>query len=208
MPSRPINRSRRWRAARRSHPARRPPGQRGSPHQRAIRRLVLEIKSREPLFGLFHSGVDWRAMASLVDASRPVRVEVERSLQLGKSRFVPDLVIRCARTQGILLVVEVWHTHAVSVRKRQAFAQAGLAWIEVKSWHVIQRHRRKPLPVLDWGGPGLPSAPIQFDMFDVLDERRAPPHSPELGAPLRQQLLRSQTTAHASRPFASSVDNA
>ena len=167
------SRTRRWRAARRTQRQRRPPDPRGTPHQRAINRLMLEIKSREPVYALFHSGVAWQALAALLDPGRPVRVEVERTLRLGKSRFVPDLVIKCARTERILLVIEVWHTHVVSARKKQAFAAAGLPWIEVKSWHVVERRRRRPLPVLDWGGPGLPRAPVQFDLFHCPSSRPA-----------------------------------
>jgi hypothetical protein len=97
----------------------------GTPHDRAIRRLAMELKAREGLMGLFHAGISWRALGCLVDLSTPVLVEHEKSIKIGHSRFVPDLVVRCPRTGRILLVIEVWHTHAVSGRKKAAFQAAG-----------------------------------------------------------------------------------
>lgn len=128
----------------------------------------MELKAREGLMGLFHAGVTWRALGCLVDPSNPVLVEHEKSIKIGSSRFAPDLVVRCPRTDRILLVIEVWHTHAVTARKKAAFQAAGFPWIEVRSWHVISRYRKRPLPVIDWGGPGLPAGPEQFGLFDVV----------------------------------------
>lgn len=122
--------------------------------------------------GLFHAGVTWRAFRLLVSPTASIRVELERSLRVGGKLFVPDLIVRCGRTSQVLLVVEVWHTHAVSIKKRSAFNQAGFPWIEVRSWHVLSRHRRRALPVLDWGGMGLPSGPEQFDLFCTSKARR------------------------------------
>lgn len=99
-------------------------------------------------------------------------VEQEKAIRIGSRRFVPDLVVRCTRTNRILLVVEVWHPHAVGGHKKAAFQAAGFRWIEVRSWHFISRHRRRPLPVLDWDGPGLPTGPKQFGLFDLVPPSR------------------------------------
>ncbi|RYH66101.1 MAG: hypothetical protein EON54_05220 [Alcaligenaceae bacterium] len=104
-------------------------------------------------------------MGSLVDPGISILVHTEQALKLGTRRYIPDLVVRCARSNRILLVVEVWHTHAVSASKKAAFTSAGFPWIEVRSWHVISRFRKRPLPVLDWGGPGLPAGPEQYALF-------------------------------------------
>lgn len=156
---------RRHNARRTQHPSRRGDPE-GTPHQRAIRRLAMEIGAREQLMGLFHGGVSWRALACLVDPRKAVSLQAEKAIRIGGKRFVPDLVVRCGRTDSILLVVEVWHTHSVTERKKDAFASANLPWIEVRSWHVISRFRKRPLPVLDWGGPGLPEPPGQGRLFD------------------------------------------
>lgn len=115
---------------------------------------------------LFHGGVTWRAFQLLVSPTSGVEVQTEKSMQVGSKRFVPDLIVRCRRTGRVLLVVEVWHSHAVTPRKKAAFNQAGLPWIEVLSWHVLARRRRFCLPVLDWGGALLPPAPEQFGLFE------------------------------------------
>lgn len=166
MPSKTSRNSRRQHFARRTQAKRRLADPLGTPHQRAIRRLALEVAAREGLWGWFHAGVTWRAMGSLVDPGIPVFVHTEQALKLGTRRYVPDLVVRCARSNRILLVVEVWHTHAVSASKKAAFTSAGFPWIEVRSWHVISRFRKRPLPVLDWGGAGFPTAPKQYALFD------------------------------------------
>jgi len=119
--------------------------------------------------GLFHAGVTWRAFRLLVCPTAVIEVVQERSLLVGGKRFVPDLVVRCGLTHKVLLVVEVWHSHPVSALKKAAFNLAGFSWIEVRSWHVLARSRRLPLPVLDWGGASLPPAPEQFDIFGAED---------------------------------------
>lgn len=179
MTTRTSRNSRRQRNARRTQQNRHPSDPQGTPHDRAIGRLAMELKAREGLIGLFHAGISWRALGCLVDLSKPVVVEHEKSIKIGHSRFVPDLVVRCPRTGRILLVIEVWHTHAVSGRKKAAFQAAGFRWIEVRSWHVIARYRQRPLPVLDWGGPGLPNGPEQFDLFDLVPPSRN--HGPSIG---------------------------
>jgi hypothetical protein len=110
--------SRRRQRARRTRPRRDRVRFAISPHQNAIRRLTMEIGAHEQLMGLFHGGVSWRALACLLDPGRPVTIETEKALLLEGRRFVPDLIVRCAKTYKILLVVEVWHTHPVSKRKK------------------------------------------------------------------------------------------
>ncbi|MGJ7503676.1 hypothetical protein ACSFBF_25190 [Variovorax sp. ZT5P49] len=139
----------------------------------------MELKAREGLMGLFHAGVTWRAFACLVSLTASITVETEKSLKIGRSRFVPDLIVRCVRTHRILLVVEVWHTHTVSAKKKAAYQAAGFPWVEVRSWHVISRVRRQPLPVLDWAGSSLPRPPQQHSLFNAegdwaFDHRRHP----------------------------------
>lgn len=171
MASRVFRHSRQQHRARRTQQNRRPRDPQGTPHERAIRRLAMELKAREGLMGLFHAGVTWRAFSCLVSLSAAVVVETEKSLKIGSNRFVPDVVARCLRTHRILLVVEVWHTHTVCAKKKAAFRAAGLPWVEVRSWHVISRTRRQPLPVLDWAGPGLPQPPEQRSLFNSEGER-------------------------------------
>ena len=172
MASRALKHSRTWHRARRTQRVHRQSDPQGTPHQRAIRRLAMELKAREGIMGLFHAGVTWRAFACLVSLATAVAVETEKPLKLGNSRFVPDLIVRCARTHQILLVVEVWHTHAVSAKKKAAFQVAGFSWVEVRSWHVISRTRRQPLPILDWAGPGLPRPPEQYPLFEFEDGQK------------------------------------
>lgn len=116
---------------------------------------MLEIKAREGLTGWLHDLVE------LLASGEPSSIEVEKAIPIGRRRFVPDLTVRCPRTGRIRLVIEVWHSHAVSARKKAAFAAAGINWIEVRSWQALGRFRKCPLPVLDWGGPELPPAPEQ-----------------------------------------------
>lgn len=74
---------------------------------------------------------------------------------------MPDLTIHCPRTWRILLLIEVWDSHAVTLTKARALGMARIPWIEVKAPHVLARRRSCPLSVLDWGGPGLPTSPHQ-----------------------------------------------
>ena len=161
-------------ARRRNHARRRQRKERAprppvSPHNAAIRRLRMELQAEEGLFCCFHGGVDWRCAQTILPRGSKVRVEIERPLVAGGRRYVPDLKVSCARTCQPLLLIEVWHTHAVNARKRDAYNAHGVPWVEVKSWHVLQRHRRRPLPILDWGGLGMPDAPSQASLFAQLD---------------------------------------
>ena len=187
MPLKTSRHSRRRHFARRTQARRRLADPLEAPHQRAIRRLALEIAVREGLWGWLHAGVTWRAMGSLVDPGSTVLVHAEQALKLGTRRYVPDLVVRCAKSDQILLVVEVWHTHAVSASKKAAFTSAGFPWIEVRSWHVISRFLKRPLSVLDWGGPGFPTGPKQYDLFEA--------EPAALGKPIGEHSNRVKTNA-------------
>ena len=121
-------------------------------HKPAIDRLALELDAREGLTCRFHGGVSWRSTQSLLSKGVLVTVERERGLRIGSHRYVPDLTLRCPRTRKILLLIEVWDSHAVSAKKAQDLCTAGIPWIEVKALHVLARRRIRPLPVLDWGG--------------------------------------------------------
>lgn len=130
-------------------------------HKQAIERLVLEIKAREGLVGWLHDGIALCDLVKLLACGEPSSIEIEKAIPIGRRRYVPDLTVRCSRTGRIQLVIEVWHSHAVSARKKAAFAAAGINWVEVRSYQTMSRFRKCPLPVLDWGGPELPQAPEQ-----------------------------------------------
>lgn len=139
----------------------------GSLHERAIDRLSLELRTSEGMLCLFHSGVGWQALMEVIKKGMPVQLEKGRSVRAGSRRYVPDLIVRCPKTGALILLIEVWHTHAVSQRKRLDFTNAGLPWIEVRASHVLSRFRSKPLPVLDWGGLE-PTPPIQRTIFEEI----------------------------------------
>ena len=136
-----------------------------SPHQKAIRRLTIELEAGEGLFCIFHGGVDWRCARALLPRHARFVVKSECPVWAGGRRFIPDLKILCARTHRALLLIEVWHSHVVSPSKRRAYNRLGIPWVEVNSWHVLQRYRKRPLPILDWGGIGMPDAPFQGALF-------------------------------------------
>jgi len=158
--------TRRRSQARRSQRRARPASSWESPHTAAIRRLRIELLADEGLFCWFHGGVDWRCAQNLLPRGAKVIVEIERPVVAGGRRYVPDLKVTCARTGRPLLLIEVWHTHAVNPTKRRAYNAHGLPWVEVKSWHVLHRYRKRPLPVQDWGGAGMPDAPHQGTLFE------------------------------------------
>ncbi|CAM5788092.1 hypothetical protein RFUL19S_02062 [Rhizobacter fulvus] len=139
------------------------------PHGLAIKRLQVALTTEIGLEARFHSGVDWCGLQRLLPDGGDHHVLRERPLMVGGRRCVPDLTV--TNSDGkILLLVEVWHTHAVDDRKRQAFAAKNLPWIEVRCWHVIARQFGQPLPVLDWGGLWQPAPPAQSDLHCALDQ--------------------------------------
>ena len=128
--------------------------------------MGLDLRASEGLHACFHGGVEWRSFQPLINRGKAVIVETEKTLRVSGRRYIPDLTVRCAQTGQLLLLIEVWHSHAISQAKRKAFDGAGLPWVEVKAWHVVNRFRGHPLAILDWGGVG-PDAPIQIDLFDA-----------------------------------------
>ena len=137
-------------------------GPRASPHRRAIERIALEIKADEGLLGQLHNGMALRHLVLLLACGQPFSVEIEKTIRISGRRFVPDLSVRCVFTERPLLAIEVWHSHAVGIKKKAAYATAGIDWVEVRSWQTLGRFRKQSLAVLDWGGPGLPPGPEQF----------------------------------------------
>jgi hypothetical protein len=159
--------ARRRNQARRPRQRLQPSGRKTStPHRRAIRRLSIELAAEEGLFCVFHGGVDWRCAQHLLPRGAKVAISAETPIVAGGRRYVPDLKVTCPRTHRLLLLIEVWHSHSVSPSKRIAYNLLGVPWVEVLSWHVLHRHRERPLPVLDWGGAGLPEGPCQQSLFD------------------------------------------
>lgn len=157
--------ARRRNQARRSQRKSRPDESNLTTHQRAIKRLSLQLRAEEGLFCIFHGGVDWRCAQRLLPRKARFVVKAECPVWAGGRRYVPDLKVSCARTQRPLLLIEVWHSHAVNPTKRRAYNELGIPWVEVKSWHVLQRYRKRPLAILDWGGMGMPDAPCQGSLF-------------------------------------------
>lgn len=137
----------------------------GSLHKRAIDRLALELRSGEGLICWFHSGVGWQDRLPVISYGAKVQVKKECAIYANGRQYRPDLTIRCDRTGKLLLLIEVWETHAVGERKRRAFAESLLPWIEVRPKQVLSRFRNKPLPVLDWGGLTL-GPPTQYSLFE------------------------------------------
>ena len=157
--------ARRRNQARRSQRKSRPADSARTPHRRAIRRLIMELRAEEGLFCIFHGGVDWRCAQGLLPRNARFVVKAECPVWADGRRYIPDLKVSCARTQRPLLLIEVWHSHAVNPTKRRAYNELGIPWVEVKSWHVLQRYRKRPLAILDWGGVGMPDAPFQGSLF-------------------------------------------
>lgn len=150
----------------------------------------MELMAGEGLMALFHGPVQWRGARYLVTPRQAVKVQVEASLRLGGRRYVPDLIVRCPHTDRILVVIEVWETHAVSGTKRMAYLAAGIPWVEVRAYKAYARFRRRPLAVLDWGGFAEIEPPCQQDLF-AQQPRPALVHvAPE--RPKQQFALRSR----------------
>lgn len=136
-----------------------------SAHQSAIDRIRKELVAGEGLMGMFHGPVQWQGARYLVAPQQAVKVEMETSMRIEGRRYVPDLIVRCAHTNRLLLVIEVWETHAVSGFKRMAYLAAGIPWIEVRAYKAYARFRKRPLAVLDWGGIAEIEPPSQQDLF-------------------------------------------
>jgi hypothetical protein len=134
-----------------------------TPHQRAIRRLQLELTTGEGLRCAFHDGFSVRPeQLELVRPGQPVVVDVERSRVVGGHRIVPDMLIRCATTNVPLLAIEVCASHPVGERKRLLYSRAAITWIEVRALHTSSRFRKMPVCAQDWSGSLLPTEPLQL----------------------------------------------
>lgn len=134
-----------------------------TPHQRAIRRLQLELTTGEGLRCKFHDGLSVRPeQLELVRPGQPVVVEVERSRVIGGHRLVPDILISCALTKVPLLAIEVCASHPVGERKRLVYSRVAITWIEVRALHTLSRFRKMPVCAQDWRGSLLPTEPMQL----------------------------------------------
>lgn len=139
-----------------------------TPHQRAVRRLWLELACGEGLSCLFLNGsVSMGEALALFGAGTAWHARAERGIQIDGRRFIPDLVVSCPVTAQHLLVIEVRASHAIGSAKQQAYASAGLPWIEVSAAHVCNRRRRAPLCAEIWGGSGFPALPEQGQLFQT-----------------------------------------
>lgn len=155
------------RNARRRHNVRQRPSARKtiSNHRRAIDLIQQELLAGKVTIGRFHGGVEWRALQPLFAEGLSVTVRAEEPLKMAGRRYIPDLVVRCRTTGRLVLAIEVWHTHAVSTSKRQAYQIACIPWIEVRAWSVICRRLGHALPILDWGGIVAVESPCQLGLF-------------------------------------------
>ena len=136
------------------------------PHELAIRHLMTAFRREPAVYGRFHSGVDWRACSPLV-ASSDIDVERGHTVRVDSKRYVPDLLVRARVGGKILLLVEVWHTHAVSERKRRAYQALGVRWVEIKCWHILAHRPGAAFPLLDWGGFEGINSPYQSEISMV-----------------------------------------
>lgn len=135
-------------------------------HKKAIELLHAQVRKGLGIPCLLHGGAQWTAMTSLLDRQGDVLVSLGASLLLNGRRWIPDLSVHCRKTGALLLAIEVWHTHSVSPTKRAAYLAAGIPWIEVKAWNVLERVGKKTLSILDWGGIEGVTSPLQGDLFD------------------------------------------
>jgi hypothetical protein len=136
-------------------------------HAKAIELLYDQIRKGTGLLCLFHGGAQWVGLKSLLVGNNGAEIRLESSLRLSDRRWIPDLTVRCQDTGALLLVIEVWHTHAVSATKRRSYLDAKIPWIEVKAWNVIYRVGKKALSILDWGGIAEIDSPCQRELFQV-----------------------------------------
>lgn len=101
-----------------------PPQLAKTPHQRAVHRLYLELRTGEGLNCVFHDGMCVRPeQVCLLPADARIEVRVESGCALGGRRLVPDLLVSCADTGRPLLAIEVCATHPVGLTKQDAYAR-------------------------------------------------------------------------------------
>jgi hypothetical protein len=125
--------------------------------------------------GWFHGGVTWRGAMPLVKEGVHVVVRAEAQLNAAGRRYIPDLLVSCSKSGRILLVIEVWHTHAVSSTKRRAYRSEGIPWVEVRAWAVVCRRPGQHLAILDWGGIESIESPLQLGLFESTEAAVIPP---------------------------------
>lgn len=123
----------------------------------------------------------------LVKKGAHVTVRAEAPLKAAGRRYIPDLLVSCGKSGRVLLVVEVWHTHAVSSIKRRAYQSEGIPWVEVRAWAVVCRRPGQRLPILDWGGIETIESPLQLGLFESTEAAVKPPQE----KPTRLFSLRS-----------------
>lgn len=156
-------------------------------HCRAIELLREEFQAGRNVLGWFHGGVTWRGAVPLVKKGAHVTVRAEAPLKAAGRRYIPDLLVSCGKSGRVLLVVEVWHTHAVSSIKRRAYQSEGIPWVEVRAWAVVCRRPGQRLPILDWGGIETIESPLQLGLFESTEAAVKPPQE----KPTRLFSLRS-----------------
>jgi hypothetical protein len=153
-------------------------------HQRAVRRLHLELFTGEGLTVNFHDGT------SVVETDHPliraddlVTIAVEHRMTLAGRVFSPDILVLCKLTGQPILAVEICASHPIGPAKRAAYDVAGLPWIEVRAAHTCQRFRRRPLCAENWGGPKFPAPPFQTILWPAIDQAKveAPALLPKSG---------------------------
>lgn len=105
-------------------------------------------------------------MKSLLGGRKDAVIKLEKGLLLNGRKWFPDLAVYCESTGALLLAIEVWHTHAVSGRKHASYLAAGIPWIEVKAWNVLERIGKKTVSVLDWGAIAGVRSPFQGQLFE------------------------------------------
>lgn len=135
-------------------------------HKKAIEVFQAQIRKGTGIPCLFHGGAQWTGLKSLLVGNGDALICLGASLRIGNRRWIPDLTVRCKATGTLLLAIEVWHTHSVSPTKRACYLAAGIPWIEVKAWNVLERIGKKTLSILDWGGIAGVESPFQGELFE------------------------------------------
>lgn len=134
-------------------------------HEKAIKLFQAQIRKGNGIPCLFHGGAQWTGLKSLLDGHGDALISLGESLRIGNRRWIPDLTVRSRASGTLLMAIEIWHTHSVSPTKRACYLAAGIPWIEVKAWNVLERVGKKTLSILDWGGIAGVESPFQGELF-------------------------------------------
>jgi hypothetical protein len=149
-----------------------------TPHQRAVRRVYLELLTGEGLTCQYHAGTVVRSSALvLISGKQPPHLLVERTILVAGRRIAPDLLVVCPVTERRLLAIEICASHPVGLAKLAAYAAEGLPWIEVRALHTMRRFRRAPLCAENWGGGSFPQPPLQQSLMLATFREEAGPAS-------------------------------